>query len=100
MALDDLVGKAVVVVVGLVILRLATTYLFSPLKDIPGPFIAKFTDLWRLFDYWKHTQIKSHQELHENLGPAVRIGPNMVSLSDPALLKTVYSIRGDYVKVC
>lgn len=34
--------------------------------------------------------------MHEELGPAVRIGPNMISLSDPSLLKMIYSTRGEH----
>lgn len=75
-------------------------YLRAPLKDIPGPFLAKFTNTWRLVDHYKATQISTQRRLHEELGPAVRIGPNIVSLSDPTLLKTVYSTRGEYHKVC
>jgi hypothetical protein len=91
--------KALIMGLALLLLRLTITYLKSPLRAFPGPFWAQFTDLWRVLDYWKCTQIRSHQKLHEKLGPAVRIGPNMISLSDPSLLKTVYSTRGDYVKV-
>lgn len=75
-------------------------YVRSPLKDIPGPFLARFTNIWRLIDHYKATQISTQRRLHEELGPAVRIGPNIVSLSDPTLLKTVYSTRGEYLKVC
>ena len=83
----------------LVICHLGYTYFSSPLKEFPGPVLAKFTDLWRVWDYFSTTQIQSHQKLHEKHGPAVRIGPNMISLSDPSLLKTVYSTRGEFVKV-
>lgn len=92
-------GSALGLVCGLVLLRLVISYFSSPLRDIPGPFLAKFTDVWRMFDYWKTTQIQSHQELHRQHGAAVRIGPNMVSLSDPSLLKKVYDTRGNFVKV-
>lgn len=74
-------------------------YLRSPLKDIPGPFFAKFTNWWRFFDHYNATQTLTQRRLHENLGSAVRIGPNFVSLNDPALLKTVYSTRGSFLKV-
>jgi hypothetical protein len=100
MALDSLAVKGVLLGLALLfLLRPVIAYFTSPLKSIPGPFLAKFTNLWRMLDYWKCTQIQSHRKLHEKHGPAVRIGPNMVSLSDPSLLKTVYSIRGDFVKV-
>ncbi|KAF4982904.1 hypothetical protein FDECE_17421 [Fusarium decemcellulare] len=98
MLLESLAAKAVALCVGLVFLRILISYLTTPLKSFPGPFWARFTDLWRMLDYWNCTQIKSHQELHKKHGTAVRIGPNMISLSDPSLLKAVYSTRGDYVK--
>ena len=75
------------------------SYLASPLRSIPGPFWASFSNFWRLINHYNGTQIAIQQKLHEELGPAVRIGPNFVSLSDPALIKTVYSTRGDYFKV-
>lgn len=93
------VRSALALACGLVVLRLVISYFSSPLRSIPGPFLAKFTDAWRMFDYYKTTQIQSHQELHRQHGPAVRIGPNMVSLSDPSLLKKIYDTRGNYVKV-
>lgn len=84
---------------GVLVVSHVLAYLRSPLKDIPGPFLAKLTNLWRLVDHCKATQISTQRKLHDELGPAVRIGPNVVSLSDPTLLKTVYSTRGEYIKV-
>jgi hypothetical protein len=92
-------GPALALAGGLLILRLVVSYFSSPLRSIPGPFLAKFTDAWRALDYWKTTQIQSHRELHARHGAAVRIGPNMVSLNDPSLLKKIYDTRGNYVKV-
>ncbi|KAF7533928.1 hypothetical protein G7054_g6664 [Neopestalotiopsis clavispora] len=70
----------------------------SPLRGIPGPVIAQFTDLWRVVDHWRGTHIETQQRLHEKYGAAVRIGPNVVSLSDDSLLSTVYSTRGNFLK--
>ncbi|KPM36174.1 hypothetical protein AK830_g10395 [Neonectria ditissima] len=81
MGLGSLAIEAIALCPALLFCRLFITHLKSPLKAFPGPFWAKFTD-----------------QLHDRLGPAVRIGPNMISLSDPGLLKTVYSTRGDYAK--
>lgn len=88
-------GTVVVLLLGRALYRRLT----SPLGRIPGPFWARFTDLWRLVDHYRCTQIETQRRLHEQLGPAVRIGPNMVSLSDPELVAVVYSTRGEYVKV-
>lgn len=84
---------------GVLVVSHLVAYIRSPLKDIPGPVLAKFTNVWRLVDHYNATQISTQRRLHEELGPAVRIGPNIVSLSDPTLLKTVYSTRGEYIKV-
>ncbi|KAI0004697.1 cytochrome P450 [Xylariaceae sp. FL0662B] len=81
-----------------VVLHYLVSYFTSPLKDIPGPFWAKFTNLWRFIDHYNATQPITQRRLHEQLGPAVRIGPNIVSLSDPSLLKTIYSTRGNFIK--
>jgi hypothetical protein len=39
-------------------------------------------------------------ELHRKHGDAVRIGPNILSLADPALIKTVYNVHCPWKKVC
>ncbi|POS81052.1 benzoate 4-monooxygenase cytochrome P450 [Diaporthe helianthi] len=86
------------IALGVFVVSHVLAYLRSPLKDIPGPFLAKFTNIWRFIDHYKATQISTQRRLHATLGPAVRIGPNFVSLSDPTLLKTIYSTRGEYAK--
>jgi hypothetical protein len=39
------------------------------------------------------------QELHKKYGPVVRIGPNVLDLDIPELIKTIYNIKSDYLKV-
>ncbi|KAF2815188.1 cytochrome P450 [Mytilinidion resinicola] len=82
----------------LLLSRLLWSYLTSPIRDIPGPFLAKLTDLWRLYSHWAGTHIETQRKLHEKYGSAVRIGPNCVSISDPSLITTIYDTRGDFVK--
>jgi hypothetical protein len=83
----------------LVVAQVLRSCFYSPLKSIPGPFLAKFTNLWRLLDTYNGRAELTQRTLHEKYGPAVRIGPNAVSLSDPSLLRTIYNIRGDFLKV-
>lgn len=69
------------------------------LRHIPGPFLAKFTDLWRLkLQYFGSIQPVLH-ELHKMYGSTVRIGPNTVSVSDPEYITTIYGARGGFTKV-
>lgn len=75
-------------------------YLFSPLKDIPGPFLAKLTNLWRVYDYYHLISPDTQKKLHAKYGTAVRLGPNLVSLNDPSLIPLIYNTRGTFRKVC
>ena len=98
------------------------SYLTSPLRRYPGPFLAGklipsvkshsvyrregspqttgWTNIWRLLlvrtgNY--HVYVK---KLHEKYGPVVRIGPNLLDLDTPDLIKTIYGTDGKWRKVC
>jgi hypothetical protein len=73
-------------------------YLISPLKDIPGPFLARFTNLWRVYNYYRFVPLDTQKKLHAQYGTAVRLGPNMISLNDPSLIPIVYNVRGTSAK--
>lgn len=70
----------------------------SPLSDIPGPSICRFTPLW----LWYHTYIGDEctaiNKLHKQYGPVVRIGPNDCVISDGSALAPIYSERGGFLK--
>lgn len=70
------------------------------LLDIPGPILARFTNLQRY--YWVKTTRahEIHKEIHDQYGDFVRLGPNMVSISDPAAIPSLYPIRPGIPKVC
>jgi hypothetical protein len=88
-------GLAVVAVLAYYIIY----YLATPLKDIPGPFLAKFTNLWRVYDYYHFISPETQKKLHAKHGLAVRLGPNLVALNDPALIPVIYNTRGTFCKV-
>lgn len=73
---------------------------FSPLKAIPGPWLAKFTDAWRAVVTAQRNIDQKHRELHRKYGSAVRIGPNCISISDPELIRTIYATKSPWQKVC
>ena len=72
----------------------------SGLRQIPGPFIASITNLWRLYDVSKDhhqdTLIRLHRQYTSDL---IRIGPNTVSVADPEAVKTIYGLRNVLPKV-
>ncbi|KAK0510977.1 hypothetical protein JMJ35_006529 [Cladonia borealis] len=68
------------------------------LRHIPGPFLASLTNIQRV--WWVKTKRAHliHQQMHEKYGDVVRFGPNMVSISDPSVISTVYPIRPGFPK--
>lgn len=87
------------VLVAVVLAYYAICYFTSPLKDIPGPSLAKFTNLWRVHDYIHLISPETQKKLHAKHGVAVRLGPNLVALNDPALIPVIYNARGTFRKV-
>ncbi|KAH8433934.1 cytochrome P450 [Aspergillus melleus] len=73
-------------------------YLNSPLRRFPGPFLAGWTNLWRMFYVRQGQSQRVIQELHKKYGPVVRIAPNVLDLDIPDLIKTIYNTKANYVK--
>lgn len=61
--------------------------------------MASLTDWWRFVDVWNRRPEITHLKLHEKYGDVVRLGPNTLSLADPAALKAIYGLNKGYVKV-
>lgn len=103
-----------------------TTYLLSPLRRYPGPVLAGestsillkanlategassiltchiligWTNLWRMLHVRQGKYHVVIHELHKKYGPVVRIGPNVLDLDIPELVKTIYNIKSEYLKV-
>ena len=74
--------------------------LFHPgLRKIPGPLWARCSNLWRFIDTWRGSHEVNIVKLHEKYGSAVRVGPNVVSISDPDALDKIYGSKTDFSKV-
>ena len=69
------------------------------LRTVPGPLLAKFTPLYRIWTAATGKQFVIHQELHNAYGPVVRIGPNYVSVSEAASITDIYGIASKFYKV-
>lgn len=70
------------------------------LRKIPGPFIAKFTDIHR-YVLARGGLIHLYQtQAHQKYGPVVRFGTNMVSICDPEAISTVFHMRNGFKKAC
>ncbi|KAH6655206.1 cytochrome P450 [Truncatella angustata] len=86
LALIGLVGCGLVANVILSIYK----HLSSPLRSIPGPFIARFTNFWYLYQLRGGNFEVVNQRLHEKYGPIVRYGPNRYSFATLDAGKAIY----------
>ncbi|MCJ1244003.1 hypothetical protein MMC30_001200 [Trapelia coarctata] len=66
--------------------------------SVPGPFLAALSDGPRLYWTWTRKQYQRHVDLHKQYGKLVRLGPNMVSVADPAAIPIIYGFNYDFQK--
>lgn len=87
------------IVPAVVLAYLVSDYYGKGLHKYPGPVLARFTNIWRFVDVWNRRPDITHIELHRKHGDVVRLGPNTLSFSDPAAIKTIYGLNKGFVKV-
>ncbi|KAJ5496544.1 Cytochrome P450 [Penicillium fimorum] len=63
------------------------------LADIPGPFLAKFTDYWKVYHLLKGDYGEALYWWHQRHGPLIRTGPRHISVGDPNEVPKVYQIK-------
>jgi hypothetical protein len=72
----------------------------TQLRHIPGPLIARFTDVHR-YVLARGGLIHLYQtRAHQRYGPVVRFGPNLVLICDPEAIPTVFHMRNGFAKAC
>ena len=91
-------GHPFVLVVGLLALSLFYNRLKPGLRSIPGPPVAAYTKLWRLYDVWKGHAHMTAIDIHKQYGDVVRIGPNHVSIADPQMIPIIYATKENFTK--
>jgi cytochrome P450 len=83
-----LVSFLIVLVLSILYYRLLSTS--HPLHHIPGPVLARSTQLYQLYQLYLGRPRVNQQQLHDHYGPVVRIGPNEVSICDAPMLQPVF----------
>ncbi|OBT59276.1 hypothetical protein VE04_00365 [Pseudogymnoascus sp. 24MN13] len=74
------------------------SYFRSGLRELPGPVLARFTLLWKV---WVHIKGDAHvvyQNIHKRYGPIVRTGPNNVSIGDASMIPEIHLSGHSYRK--
>ncbi|OTA92375.1 hypothetical protein M434DRAFT_325550 [Hypoxylon sp. CO27-5] len=94
------------VAISLAFLVLHYTRQYLRLSHIPGPFLARFSDIPRFYWVYHRDAHNVHIAQHRQSGrgtssswaPLVRYGPNAVSVGSAAAVETIYRMRGDPLK--
>lgn len=82
-----------------VVVHLTRNYLTPGASAIPGPFLAKISNIWRFVDVATGHAEVTLSELHRKYGDYVRLGPKVVSVRDLDAIKIIYGINKGYDKV-
>ena len=80
-------------------IQLARTRYGRGLAAIPGPFIASFSNIWKITAVYKKDMPQRNIAIHEKYGPVVRIGPYHVSCASPEALHIIHGSRQAFPKV-
>ena len=97
MSLLSLTNLTLIIAV-LAALQLCRTAFRKGLRELPGPLACRFTRLWKLRDAAGGASHLTMIEIHKKYGPIVRIGPNHVSVDEPAEIPTIYGIHSEFRK--
>jgi len=82
----------------LLILLAWCIFSYLHLRRIPGPLLASISNLPRLFWVVSRRAHLQHIALHKKYGKLVRMGPNMVSVADPAAIPIIYGFGQKFIK--
>lgn len=80
-------------------IRLLSNRYKHGLRDIPGPFVAKYSRLWKLYSVWKGNHQDIAIDLHHKYGSLVRIGPKHISVGHPDAIPVIYGLNKGFTKV-
>ena len=64
-----------------------------------GPFLASFTDIWRMYYAYSRKYQPPMIDVHEKYGDTVRLGPNIISFAKPEAIKDIYGAGKAWDKV-
>ncbi|KAI5358889.1 putative cytochrome P450 [Septoria linicola] len=70
----------------------------DPLKDIPGPPLARITSLQTFYRFYCNNWHEDVQVLHKKYGPVVRIAPGHYSFATPEAIKPIHGWNGGFDK--
>jgi len=63
------------------------------LSAIPGPFLARFTDYWKVYHFLKGDYGETLYWWHQRHGNMIRTGPRHISVGDAKEVPRVYQVK-------
>lgn len=89
------VGLGLLALGGLAVLQVFISSIynlfFHPLRNIPGPTLAKVSRLWSRIGNFSGRKSERIHAAHVAYGPVVRVGPNELSFSEPQAAQDIYT---------
>ncbi|KAI1755314.1 cytochrome P450 [Xylaria castorea] len=72
---------------------------FHPLRHFPGPKLARLSQFYHVFRISAKVDNYRHLDrLHDQYGEYVRVGPNLLSISDPDLIEIIFHPQSNFTK--
>ena len=90
--------SALGVVLLLLVLRPVFRFVVSPLRSVPGPLWARFSNLYYFRAVQKGSFHLENLTLHRQYGAVVRVAPNLYSIDDPSTVKKIYGVGSKWEK--
>ncbi|KAF2092557.1 cytochrome P450 oxidoreductase [Rhizodiscina lignyota] len=70
----------------------------SPLADLPGPFLASGSRLWKFWSVLRGHTETDKVNMHKKYGPIVRLGPDEVAFASPNAAADILAVGKGYTK--
>ncbi|KAI1123217.1 cytochrome P450 [Nemania abortiva] len=72
---------------------------FHPLRHFPGPKLAGLSQFYHFFHIRAKVDNYRHLDrLHRKYGEYVRVGPNLLSISDPDMIEVIFHPQSNFAK--
>ena len=68
------------------------------IRDVPGPFAARFSNLWLMLQARRGKRYLAVDAAHKKYGRLVRIQPNHVSVNDDKAIQAIYGHGNGFLK--
>src|ERR1700712_2684755 len=75
-----------------------SSWTYKSLRKIPGPYLARFSNIWLASGARRGKKFAWVHWAHEKYGPIVRVGYNHVSIAEPEGLHAVYAHGNGFLK--